>query len=88
MHPKNKITPIDRERLDGEIHSIYAEALKIELADLDQTARQLKNLAAAVEKMAGHVAALRGKWFPGCNTDDGPVIQYKPKYETREEVRP
>jgi hypothetical protein len=86
MHEKNKITEHDRERLDGELNAVHLAALQVELKDLDDTSRQHKALAAAVDSMSGHVAHLRHKWHAGA--DDGPVIQYKPKYETREEARP
>jgi len=86
MHPKNKISEHDRERLDSELNQIFLAALQIELADLDQTARQLKNLAQTVDAMSGHVQALRGKWYPGA--DDAPGVNYRPAYEIRKEIRP
>lgn len=86
MFAKNRITEVDRERLDGELYQVHLAALQVELKDLDHTARQLKALRAAVDAMTNHVQALRGKWFPGAD-DEGHPTKYRPGYETRQEVR-
>ncbi len=86
MLAQNKIGPMDAERLNNHLNEIYAEALRVDLGgDLDQTGEQLKALAGAVARMDAYVRHLRGKWYPGC--DDGPTIEYKPHYETRNAAR-